>query len=297
MSPDAVVAVAAGKGGTGKTLLSTSLALALHERTPGVVSLLDCDVEEPNAHLLLRPTWQSEQAVCTQVPSVDAARCTHCGVCAEACHTNAIADMGETLLVFEDLCSGCGLCAHLCPTRAIEETGHAVGTVRIGRTQEGLRVVSGCLALGQHRATPVIRAVLAEAVAGQVTVIDCPPGTACPMQMSVERAELCWLVTEPTPFGRSDLSGARATCDSLGVPSVVVVNRDGIGASGSAQAPGGRVVLRIPHDRRIAEAYARGLTLAAAQPEWRTHLLAAWDQALQSRHMAALRAPGVAWRG
>jgi MinD superfamily P-loop ATPase len=280
MNEAAVVAVAAGKGGTGKTLVATSLALALHERMPGAVSLLDCDVEEPNAHLLLRPEWASEEPVLTRMPVVDIDRCTRCGVCADACHTSAIAVVGRAVLVFGELCSGCGLCAYLCPEHAIDEIERSVGAVRVGRTPDGLRVASGALAVGQRRATPVIRAVRRQVRRDGISILDAPPGTACPMQEAVEGADLCWLVTEPTPFGRSDLLAAREACDALGVPSVVVVNRDGIGGARDdlSRVAAGAVVLRIPHDRRIAEAYARGDALVVAQPEWKARLLAVWDR-------------------
>lgn len=285
MNDATVVAVAAGKGGTGKTLVATSLALALNERAPGEVSLLDCDVEEPNAHLLLRPEWTSEEPVRTWVPVVDVDRCTRCGICAAACHANAIAVVGQAVLVFGEMCSGCGLCTHLCPEQAIHEVEHPIGAVRVGHTAEGLRVVSGTLAVGHRRATPVIRAVRRQAPREGITILDAPPGTACPMQEAVEEADLCWLVTEPTPFGRSDLLAARDACDALGVPSVVIVNRDGIGGARDdlSRIAAGTIVLRIPHDRSIAEAYARGDALVVAQPEWRARLLAVWDRTPRER--------------
>ncbi len=275
------VSVAAGKGGTGKTLVATSLALALHARAPGRVSLLDCDVEEPNAHLLLRPAWESEEPVCIRTPEIDLDACTRCGACAAACHANAIAVIRDAVLVFPEMCSGCGLCTHVCPVQAIHEVDRSIGTVQVGHTEEGLRVVSGRLAVGHHRAARLVHAVREQRRPDDVTVIDAPPGTACPMQAAVEGADQCWLVTEPTPFGRSDLAAAQATCEALGVAFLVILNRDGIGGARddvARRSPRG-VALWIPHDRRIAEAYAQGITLVAAQPEWAGRLLNVWDRA------------------
>lgn len=280
MSGGKLLAVAAGKGGTGKTLVATSLALALHERAPGSVSLLDCDVEEPNAHLILRPTWESEVDVCIRGPQIDLERCTRCGLCASACHASAIAVVRDAVVVFDDLCSGCGLCAYLCPEGAIREVDVPVGTLRAGYTATGLRVVSGELRVGRHRATRLISAVRAQAQPGQDTVVDAPPGTACTLHAAVDGADLCWLVTEPTPFGRSDLQAAREVCAELGVPSRVVLNRDEMGGARDdlARTSGQDLILRIPHDRRIAEAYAEGRPLVESRPEWKPRLTGAWDR-------------------
>ena len=269
------IAVAAGKGGTGKTLLATSLALAAADALPGRIQLLDCDVEEPNAHLLLRPVLEREQPVHVLVPEVDLDACTRCGQCAEACRVSAIAVIRQAVLTFPELCSGCGSCAYVCPVGAISERPRRVGAVHAGRTPEGIEFVAGAVDVGTQKATPVTKAVKRLVREDCLTIIDAPPGTACPMQETVEGCDYCILVTEPTPFGLSDLRLAVETCRSLRVPCGIVINRHGSGFCGVEQYCGSEglsILETIPHERAIAEAYSRGETLAAAQPGWRQRL-------------------------
>lgn len=275
-----VLSVAAGKGGTGKTLLATSLAIVAHERGPWPVTLIDCDVEEPNAHLLLHPTWDDQELVTVGVPMVDADCCVLCGRCAAACHTGAIALIRERVLVFPDLCSSCGVCSYVCPVSAIIEKAHSAGLVAVGRSAEGIRIVSGVLDVGQARTGPIIDAARARSEPGHVTIIDAPPGNACSMQDSVENSDVCLLVTEPTPFGCSDLALAIETCREVNVPCAVVVNRDGLGSArveDVCDPLGVPIFVRIPHSRAIAAAYAGGRTLVDALPEWRDPLAGLLD--------------------
>lgn len=279
-----VLSVAAGKGGTGKTLIATSLVLALNDRHPGGVRILDCDVEEPNAHLLLRPEIESTETVSVLVPCVNKARCDACGKCAEVCQFTAIAVIRDAVLTFPELCSGCGACAYICPRRAIEEETCEVGIVSSGRTPEGIEFHSGTVHVGIQRSGPVTRAVKRRISADMITIVDAPPGTACPMQETVEASDFCILVTEPTPFGLSDLGAAVETCKALDVPCGVIVNRDG------PTDPGIRefclqedipLLLRIPQSREVAEAYSRGHTLTAALPEWKEAFLDTYDRIVQ----------------
>ncbi|HQK94041.1 MAG TPA: ATP-binding protein [Armatimonadota bacterium] len=275
-----VLSVAAGKGGTGKTLLATSLAIVAHDRGPRPVTLIDCDVEEPNAHLLLHPAWEDQELVTVGVPEVDADRCISCGRCAAACHTGAIALIRDRVLVFPDLCSSCGVCSYVCPVSAITEKAHSVGLVATGRSAEGIRIVSGMLDVGRARTGPVIDAARAKCLPDHVTIIDAPPGNACSMQDSVENSDVCLLVTEPTPFGCSDLALAIETCREMNVPCAVVVNRDGLGSArveDVCDPLGVPILLRIPHSRAIASAYAGGRTLVDALPEWRDPLTGLLD--------------------
>jgi len=275
-----VLSVAAGKGGTGKTLLATSLAIVAHDRGPRPVTLIDCDVEEPNAHLLLHPVWEDQELVTVGVPEVDADRCTSCGRCAAACHTGAIALIRARVLVFPDLCSSCGVCSYVCPVSAITEKAHSAGLVAVGRSAEGIRIVSGVLDVGQARTGSVIDAAREKSVPDHVTIIDAPPGNACSMQDSVEGSDVCVLVTEPTPFGCSDLALAIETCREIGVACAVVVNRDGLGSASVEDVCdplGVPILLRIPHSRAIAAAYAGGRTLVDALPEWRDPLAGLLD--------------------
>jgi MinD superfamily P-loop ATPase len=263
-----IISVASGKGGTGKTLVATSLALSLEK---GTVQLLDCDVEEPDAHLLLRPSLDSARPVMLPVPKVDETRCTFCGHCSEVCAFNAIAVMGRTVLLLPELCHGCGACAYLCPEDAITEEGREVGTIEVGMAGN-VRFAQGRLAIGEAMPVPVIRAVKALADTSTAVIIDAPPGTGCPVVEAVRGSDFCLLVTEPTPFGLHDLTLAVELMHDLAIPCAVIVNRDAPGDDGVERycaEQGVPVLLRVPFDRRIAELYCRGLTLAEGMPEWK----------------------------
>ncbi len=258
------IAVASGKGGTGKTTVATGLAVALASR--GVpVRVLDCDVEEPNAHLFLRPELSAQRDVTIPVPSVDDAACTGCGVCGDVCAFNAIVPVGGTVLLFPELCHGCGACTLLCPEHAISEVPRSIGVLESGRAGQGgaIGFAHGRLNVGEAKAPPVIEAVmeLAEVPNGEVTIIDAPPGTSCPVIAAVRGADLVLLVAEPTPFGVHDLRLAVEMVEALGQRAALVINRsDGHDEEVEAVARehGLEILARIPDDRRIAEAYARG---------------------------------------
>jgi len=263
-----ILSVASGKGGTGKTLVATSLALSLEGQMP--VQLLDCDVEEPNAHILLRPAIDSSEPVTVPVPVVDKETCTYCGLCSEVCAYNAIAVAGRTVLVFRELCHGCGACSYVCPAGAISEVGREVGTIESGHAG-GICFAAGRLNVGEAMAGPVIRAVKRLADSKATVILDAPPGTSCPVVETIRGSDFCLLVTEPTPFGLSDLTIAVEVAREINVPCGVVINRDGAGHDGVERycaQEGIPVLMRIPFDRRIAEAYCRGETLAACMPSW-----------------------------
>ena len=263
-----IISVASGKGGTGKTLVATSLARSLENET---VQLLDCDVEEPDAHLLLRPSLDSDRPVMQPVPKVDESRCTFCGRCSEVCAFNAIAVMGRTVLLLPELCHGCGACAYLCPEDAITEEGREVGTIGVGMAGT-VRFAQGRLAIGEAMPVPVIRAVKALADAAATVIIDAPPGTGCPVVEAVRGSDFCLLVTEPTPFGLHDLTLAVELMHDLAIPCGVIINRDALGDDAVERYCAEQsvpILLRIPFDRRIAELYCRGVTLAEGMPEWK----------------------------
>jgi MinD superfamily P-loop ATPase len=281
-----ILSVASGKGGTGKTLIATSLALSLEGQGP--VQLLDCDVEEPNAHILLRPTISSSQPVLIPVPKVDEGRCTYCRLCSEACVFKAIAVAGKAILLFPELCHGCGLCSYVCPQKAISEEGREVGVVEEGTAGE-IRFVHGRLAIGEAMPVPVTRAVKARADPAATVIIDAPPGNSCPVVEAVKGSDFCLLVTEPTPFGLHDLALAVELTKKLGIPSGVVINRDGSWDGQIEEycvAQDIPVLLRIPLDRRIAELYCRGTTLVAGMPNWGPTFLDLWEDI---RDLAAAR--------
>lgn len=253
------VAIASGKGGTGKTTLAVCIAHALGERGERV-TYVDCDVEEPNGHIFLKPTFEARVPVQLLVPSDRTEGCTGCGRCSEFCQFNAIVNVRDRVLVFPDLCHGCGGCVLLCPERALREVAHDVGVVERGRA-DGIDVVRGTLTVGRPLAVPVVRAARAAAPDGGITIIDAPPGTACPAVEAMRGTDHVILVTEPTPFGLHDLDLAVRTVRELGLEASVVVNRCDVGGTevhDYARWEGLSIVAEIPHDRAVAEAYARG---------------------------------------
>jgi len=263
-----IVSIASGKGGTGKTLVATSLALSLKDEAR--VQLLDCDVEGPNDHLFLKPEISAKEAVGIPVPEVDEAKCTHCGLCAKVCAYNALAVLPDRVMVFAELCHGCGACSYLCPEKAITEVERATGVVERGQA-EGIAFVQGRLTIGEAMPSPVIRRVKEKANKDGVVIIDVPPGTSCPVVESIKDSHFCLLVTEPTPFGLNDLTLAVETVRQLGIPLAVVLNRVGVGDKKVAkycQKEHIPILLTIPLDGEIARLYSRGITLAEGKPEW-----------------------------
>jgi len=221
-----IISVASGKGGTGKTLVATSLALSLKERDN--VQLLDCDVEEPNDHVFMKPIITHSEAVSIPVPSVDEEKCTHCGKCGEVCAYNAIAVTKQKVLIFPELCHGCGACSYLCPEKAISEQGREIGVVETGHSNS-VEFIQGRLSVGEAMPTPVIRKVKEQTNRDGIVIIDVSPGTSCPVVESINGSDFCLLVTEPTPFGLNDLMLAVETARELSTPCGVVINRAGAG--------------------------------------------------------------------
>ncbi len=268
-----VISVASGKGGTGKTLVATSLALALSDKCR--VQLLDCDVEEPNAHIFLHLAVNQSQPVSIPVPKVDQTRCTYCGRCAEVCVYNAIAVLKEKVLVFPELCHGCGACSYLCPESAISEEGREIGVVETGDSGN-MEFIQGRLAIGEPMAPPIIREVKRHIDPTKEVVIDVSPGTSCPVVEAVKDSDFCLLVTEPTPFGLNDLSLAVEAVRKLQLPRGVIINRGGVGDEKVEQYCHEQripILLKIPLDRNIATLYSKGIPLIEGMPEWRNAFL------------------------
>jgi MinD superfamily P-loop ATPase len=290
-----IVTVASGKGGTGKTTVAVNLALSLAEDRDGGMGvhplLLDCDVEEPNAALFLRPTIEERHEVGQMVPQVELEKCTHCGRCSEVCQYHAIAVLADKVLIFPELCHGCGSCSLSCPEKAISEVLHVTGSMERGAAGS-IAFAQGTMNVGEPMAVPIIRQLKRWVIPpdhnGHPVILDAPPGTACPVVESMRGADFVLMVTEPTPFGLHDLRMAvEVARDELGLPVGVVVNRDGVGDRGVdnyCAAEGIPVLMRIPLDRRIAEAYSEGEALVNALPEYWAHFVRLWERVEESAH-------------
>ena len=268
------VAVASGKGGTGKTTVATNLAwvAAQHGRS---VAYLDCDVEEPNGQIFLQPEVEWRRPVTVPVPRVDPDVCDLCGECGEICEFSAIVPIGSRVLVFPQLCHSCGGCRLVCPLQAITDTPREVATLMGGRVG-GVEYLQGLLNIGEAMSPPVIRALKAAAPQAELVIVDAPPGTSCPVVEAVKGCDKVLLVTEPTPFGLHDLELAVNTIGELGIGCEVVVNR--AGANGEATRElcrtwGIEIAAELPDRRSIAEAYSRGEMAVDADPEFRDRFL------------------------
>ena len=251
-----IIAVASGKGGTGKTTIATNLAKSIGDGA----QLIDCDVEEPNSHLFLYPYIEKTEKVYVPCPKVDRDKCTYCGECARICRFSAIVVVSEHVLVFPELCHGCGGCSKVCPEDAISEIPKSIGMLEQG-VSHPVSFIHGRLTVGEAMSPPLIKAARALANVNGVVIIDSPPGTSCPVIAAVKGSDFCILVTEPTPFGLNDLELAVEVVFELGIPAGVVINRFDIGDLAVKEFCEGRsipILMEIPENRQIAEAYSRG---------------------------------------
>ncbi|NLW85607.1 MAG: P-loop NTPase [Planctomycetes bacterium] len=262
------IAVSSGKGGTGKTTVATNLAITASEQ--GIrTAYLDCDVEEPNGFLFLKPDIAESRQVNVSVPRVDLDKCVGCGQCGRICQYSAIVSMNKQVLVFDELCHGCGGCMLVCKAGAITESFIPTGRLDLGRSSQ-IECVQGLLDIGRAMSPPVIRAVKDAAPDAELLIIDSPPGTSCPVIESVRGADLVLLVTEPTPFGLNDLKLAVDMVNALKLPLAVVINRSDIGNDETRMFCHNQnidILCEIPFDRRVAEAYSRGVPACRALSE------------------------------
>jgi MinD superfamily P-loop ATPase len=276
------IAVASGKGGTGKTTIATNLALILDDQEK-TVQLLDCDVEEPNCHIFMKPDIESSNPVTVSKPEVIKEKCTACGICGEVCEYSAIIVVKDTVLTFPELCHGCGACEMFCPEEAIIEVPREVGIIETGKSN-GITFIQGLLNIGELMSPAVISGVKKTANASDVIILDAPPGTSCPVIEAVKDADFVLLATEPTPFGLNDLELAVGMVRSLQIPFAVAINRCDIGnddVKSYCQRENIKVVLEIPDDRKIAEAYSRGEMIIHALPEYRTLFESCWKRIMK----------------
>jgi MinD superfamily P-loop ATPase len=271
-----IITIASGKGGTGKTTVATNLALSLSSG----VQLLDCDVEQPNAHLFIHPVVNQTETVTVPVPEVDMSKCTLCGKCSEICQYNAIVVVGDTVLPFEELCHSCGGCMEVCPENAISEKGRKLGVIQKGH-YNGMEFINGKLRVGEAMSPPLIKKVLSFANPDRIGIVDAPPGTSCPVITSMKNADFVILVTEPTPFGLHDLKLAAGAVKLLGIPCGLVINRSDLEDNRVheyADEENLSILMEIPFDRRIAEAYSRGQMLVEVIPGWQAKFLDLYEK-------------------
>jgi MinD superfamily P-loop ATPase len=280
------IAIASGKGGTGKTTIAVNLACVLG-KSGQTVQYLDCDVEEPNGHLFLQPEIVTTESVGIPIPIVDETKCIGCRKCADICQYHAIAVLKKAI-VFPELCHGCGGCVLVCPASAIREENRPIGVVEMGTALRsssgqtaGVLFVQGRLNIGEPMAPPLIRSVKKKSIGEGVALLDAPPGTSCPVVTTVRDVDYVLLVTEPTPFGLNDLKLAVEMIRQLGVRHGVVINRADSGDSrvrDFCEAEGIPVLQELPDDRRLAEAYSRGQMAVQVLPDWENRMRDLWDR-------------------
>lgn len=278
------IAVASGKGGTGKTTIATSLALSLSHPAGNSrpVIFLDCDVEAPNAHLYLRPVITQQKEATILLPQIDPAKCSACGRCVEVCQFHALALIGKKVLVFPQLCHGCGTCMLNCPESAITEKPNPIGVLEAGQTETGIAFAHGILTISEPMPTPIIRQLKRwkKGDLDQTVILDAPPGASCSVVEALRGSDFVLLVTEPTPFGLHDLKQMVGIMREMSIPAGVVINRDGIGdgeLEAFCEAENLPILMHIPFDRKIAEGVAKGETLPEIYPAY----AAAFEQMFQ----------------
>ena len=291
-----IISVASGKGGTGKTTIAVNLALALAKDKGKNVKFLDCDVEEPNAHLFLKPVITRSESVEIPVPKIDDKKCNYCGKCAEVCVFNAIAVTKNKVLVFPGLCHGCGACRLFCPEKAITEEGNEIGILEEGKAGS-INFTHGRLNIGEPMAPPIIKKIKKkskEDYSGNkdnnitnhhITLIDAPPGTSCPVIESIKGSDYTILVTEPTPFGLHDLVLAVEVLQKLEIPHGVVLNKCDIGdhkVEEYCKKNDIPLLLSIPLDREIAVAYSRGIPIVKINPSYEQKFIQLFQKIAQT---------------
>jgi MinD superfamily P-loop ATPase len=266
------IAIASGKGGTGKTTIATNLVFTIAQ-TGKQVQYLDCDVEEPNGHIFLKPDIEKTEQVTVSVPEVDLTKCMGHGKCGQLCQYSAIVSLKEKVLTFEQLCHSCGGCMLVCPEKAITEKQKIIGFLDQGKSED-VSFVQGRLQIGDVRSPALIKYVKQKINGNEISIIDAPPGTSCPVIEAVKDTDFVLLVTEPTPFGLNDLILAVEMTRQLKLSFSIVINRSNLGydkVHRYCRNEGIKIVMELPDDRRIAEVYSSGQMLVEALPEYKEH--------------------------
>ncbi len=272
------IAIASGKGGTGKTTIATNLACSIAQAGE-TVQYLDCDAEEPNGHIFLKPEIKSSEDVTVGVPEVDMAKCTGCGKCGQLCQYSAIICLKDKPLVFEQLCHSCGGCMAICPEGAITEKQRKIGVAEFGKSN-GVYFGHGKLNIGAIQTPAIIRYVKQKAINDGIVILDAPPGTSCPVIEAIKNSNFVLLVTEPTPFGLNDLELAVGMVRELKLPFAVTINRSDIGNDAVVkycQQENIEVLIQIPNDRKIAESYSRGVMIVETMPDYKQKFLKLYE--------------------
>lgn len=265
LSEKMIVSIASGKGGTGKTTVSTNLALSVKN-----VQFIDCDVEEPNANIFIKAKIRENEAVNVKIPEIDKRKCDFCGKCSKFCTYNAIAVVSSSVLIFPELCHSCGGCKLVCPKEAISWKEKTIGKIEHGKTKD-IDFYHGLLNVGEMQAIPVIKALKRKLNGNKNVILDVPPGTSCPVIESISGSDFCILVTEPTPFGLYDLKLAVKVVQHFNIPFGVVINRDGIGdkkVEDFCKKQNIPILLKIPERKKIAQLYSKGVALVNESYEW-----------------------------
>lgn len=280
-----IISFASGKGGTGKTTIATNLALLLAGETNHRIQFLDCDVEEPNADIFLKPEITETKSVGIPVPVINFNKCTYCGKCAEICAYNAIAVLKEHVLTFPELCHGCGGCTLICPEKAISETEREIGIIEKGKSG-AIEFVRGKLNVGEAMAPPLIRQVKKNNHLNNqyLTIIDVPPGTSCPVIEAVKGSDFAVLVTEPTPFGLNDLVLAVKILKKLNIPMGVVINRSTNESeiiTGFCEKETIPILMCLPIDKGIAIAYSKGQSIIYGRDDYKILFRGLYDKMIE----------------
>lgn len=274
------IAIASGKGGTGKSTVSVNLAYLLAQKLDNI-ALLDCDVEEPNCHIFFNPTFNYSEKFDIIIPKINIEKCVSCGKCVEACQFNAMAKIKDKILIFDELCHGCSACKIICPEDAIIDSTREIGILE-AQINGKLSFIQGKTRIGEAMSPPLIKKVknFADNKNFDIQIIDSPPGTSCPFINTVYGVDFVVLVTEPTPFGFYDLKLAVDVIKEINIPFGIVINKSNendILIESWAKDEGIKIITKIPEDIKIAQAYSKGDILLEKMPELEKYFLPFWD--------------------
>ncbi len=274
-----IISVASGKGGTGKTTIAASLASVIDKSV-----YIDCDVEEPNGHLLLKPEFISEESVDKFLPLIDQEKCAFCGKCVDVCEFNALINLKFEIALFDEMCHGCGACKYFCPSKIITDFVKEIGVVRFGNTKEKILFADGLLNIGEVAAAPLIKEVKKKISKDRINILDSPPGTSCSMVETVKNSDICVLVTESTPFGLNDLKLAIEVLKTINIPIGVVINKydsSFLEMENFLNEKNIQIFLKIPFDRKYAESYSEGTLPLIKYPELKNDFITLYQKIIQ----------------